>query len=296
MGRRNRLGTNVSAEITAFFHKPTCTFSYVVADPATRHAAVIDPVLDYDAAAGRTGTESAQIIVDFLHRSGCTLDWILETHAHADHVSAAQFIQRELGGRIAIGAGIREVQKTFKAFYNLGDEFKPDGRQFDQLFEDGETFKIGQLDARVMATPGHTGDSVTYVIGDGTFVGDTLFMPDCGTARCDFPGGDAGTLYDSIHKILSLPPETRLFMCHDYAPGGREYKHEATVAEQKRANIHVHDGVSREEFIRMRTARDKTLNVPALLLPAIQINIRAGRLPEPEASGVSYLRIPLNTL
>lgn len=286
----------MAAQITAFFHKPTSTFSYVVSDPATRHAAVIDPVLDYDNAAGRTATESAQIIVDFLHRGGCTLDWILETHAHADHVSAAQFMRRELGGRIAIGAGIREVQKTFKAFYNLGDEFKPDGRQFDQLFEDGETFKIGQLDARVMATPGHTGDSVTYVIDGAAFVGDTLFMPDCGTARCDFPGGDAGTLYDSIHKILSLPPETRLFMCHDYAPGGREYKHEATVAEQNRANIHVHDGVSREEFIRMRTVRDKTLNVPALLLPAIQINIRAGRLPEPEANGVSYLRIPLNTL
>ena len=286
----------MSAEITAFFHKPTCTFSYVVAEPTTRRAAVIDPVLDYDAASGRTGIASADAIISYLRTEKLTLDWILESHAHADHVSAAQFMRRELGGRIAIGAGIREVQKTFKAFYNLGDEFKPDGRQFDQLFEDGDVFKIGQLEARVMATPGHTGDSVTYVIGDGAFVGDTLFMPDCGTARCDFPGGDAGTLYDSIHKILSLPPETRLFMCHDYAPGGREYKHAATVAEQKRANIHVHDGVSREEFIRMRTARDKTLNVPALLLPAIQVNIRAGQLPEPEANGVSYLRIPLNTL
>ena len=286
----------MSAEITAFFHKPTSTFSYAVCDPATRHAAVIDPVLDYDAAAGRTGTETAQTIVDFLHRTGCTLDWILETHAHADHVSAAQFVKRELGAKIATGEGIRQVQNIFKTLYNLGDEFKPDGHQFDHLFKDGGTFEIGQLKARVMATPGHTSDCVTYVIGDAAFVGDTLFMPDSGTARCDFPGGDAGTLYDSIHKILSLPPATRLFMCHDYAPGGREYKHETTVAEQNRANIHVHDGVSREEFIRMRTVRDKTLNVPALLLPAIQINIRAGRLPEPEANGVSYLRIPLNTL
>lgn len=286
----------MSAEITAFFHKSSCTFSYVVSDPATRCAAVIDPVLDFDAAAGRTGIESAQTIVDFLHRSDCTLDWILETHAHADHVSAAQHIKNKLGGRIAIGEGIRQVQKTFKALYNLSDEFKPDGRQFDHLFRDDETFTIGGLTARVMTTPGHTSDCVSYVIADAAFVGDTLFMPDSGTARCDFPGGDAGMLYDSIRKILSLPPETRLFMCHDYAPGGREYQHETTVAEQKRSNIHVHDGVSREEFIKLRNARDQTLNVPALLLPAIQINIRAGRLPEPEANGVSYLKVPLNRL
>lgn len=286
----------MSAEITAFFHKPSSTFSYVVSDLATRHAAVIDPVLDYDAAAGRTAVESAQTLVDFLRRSGCTLDWILETHAHADHLSAAQFVKGELGGRICIGEGIRQVQQTFKAFYNLGDECKPDGRQFDHLFKDGEIFQIGTLEARVMATPGHTGDSVTYVIDGAVFVGDTLFMPDSGTARCDFPGCDAGTLYDSIRKILSLPPETRLFMCHDYAPGGREYKHETTVAEQKRANIHVHDGVSRAAFIKLRTERDKTLSVPALLLPAIQVNIRAGRLPAPEANGVSYLKVPLNRL
>lgn len=286
----------MSAEITAFFHKPSSTFSYVVSDLATRHAAVIDPVLDYDAAAGRTAVESAQTLVDFLRRSGRTLDWILETHAHADHLSAAQFVKGELGGRICIGEGIRQVQQTFKAFYNLGDECKPDGRQFDHLFKDGEIFQIGTLEARVMATPGHTGDSVTYVIDGAVFVGDTLFMPDSGTARCDFPGCDAGTLYDSIRKILSLPPETRLFMCHDYAPGGREYKHETTVAEQKRANIHVHDGVSRAAFIKLRTERDKTLSVPALLLPAIQVNIRAGRLPAPEANGVSYLKVPLNRL
>ncbi|MGH8403118.1 MAG: MBL fold metallo-hydrolase, partial [Gammaproteobacteria bacterium] len=218
-----------------------------------------------------------------------------ETHAHADHMSAAQFIKHELGGRIGIGAGIRQVQNTFKALYNLGGDFTPDGRQFDHLFEDSETFKIGKLSARVLAAPGHTSDCVAYVIDDAVFVGDTLFMPDCGTARCDFPGGDAGRLYDSIRKILSLPPATRLFVCHDYATGGREYKNETTVVEQKRANIHVHDGVSREEFIRLRTARDQTLSVPALLLPAIQVNIRAGRLPAPEGNGVSYLKIPLNT-
>ena len=281
-------------QITAFFHKPSCTFSYVVADPSTRHAAVIDPVLDYDAASGRTFTASAEAIISYLRTEKLTLDWILESHAHADHVSAAQFVKRELGAKIATGEGIRQVQNIFKTLYNLGNEFKPDGHQFDHLFKDSETFTIGKLEARVMATPGHTSDCVTYVIGDAAFVGDTLFMPDSGTARCDFPGGDAGMLYDSIHKILSLPPETRLFMCHDYATGGREYKNETTVAEQKRANIHAHDGVSREAYIKLRTERDRTLNAPALLLPAIQINIRAGQLPEPEANGVSYLRIPLN--
>ena len=282
-------------DITAFFHKPSCTFSYVVSDPDTRQATVIDPVLDYDAASGRTGTVSADAVLAYMRAQKLALDWILETHAHADHLSAAQHLKRELGGRIGIGEGIRRVQQTFKALYNLGADFIADGRQFDHLFKDAETFNIGKLQARVMAVPGHTGDSVAYVIGDAAFVGDTLFMPDSGTARCDFPGGDAGMLYDSIHSILSLPAETRLFMCHDYAPGGREYQHETTVAEQKRANIHVHDGVSREEFIQLRTARDRTLNVPALLLPAIQINIRAGRLPVPEANGVSYLKIPVIT-
>lgn len=281
-------------EIAAFFHKPSSTFSYVVSDAATRQAAVIDAVLDFDSASGRTGTVSAGAIIAHMHSHKLTLDWVLETHAHADHLSAAQYIKNELGGRISIGAGIRQVQKTFKAFYNLGDECKPDGSQFDHLFKDGETFKIGNLEARVIATPGHTSDSVAYAIGDAVFVGDTLFMPDSGTARCDFPGGDAGALYDSIQRIMLLPPETRLFMCHDYAPGGREYQHETRVAEQKRANIHVHDGVSREGFIQLRTARDQTLNVPALLLPAIQVNICAGRLPIPETNGVSYIKIPVN--
>lgn len=281
-------------DITAFFHKPSSTFSYVVSDPATRHAVVIDPVLDYDAASGRTGTKSADAIIAYVREGKLMLDWILETHAHADHVSAAQHVKRELGGRIGIGEGIGQVQETFKQLYNLGSDFVPDGSQFDHLFRDGETFRVGDVPVRVTGTPGHTSDSLTYVIGDAAFVGDTLFMPDSGSARCDFPGGDAGMLFDSIHKILSLPPKTRLFMCHDYAAGGREYQHETTVAEQRRANIHVHDGVSREEFITLRATRDKTLNVPALLLPAIQVNIRAGRLPEPEDNGMSYLKIPLN--
>jgi glyoxylase-like metal-dependent hydrolase (beta-lactamase superfamily II) len=283
-------------DITAFFHRPSCTFSYVVSDPDTRQAAVIDPVLDYDAASGHTGTVSADAVIAYMRAQKLTLDWILETHAHADHLSAAQHLKREVGGRVGIGEGIRRVQQTFKALYNLGADFIADGRQFDHLFKDAETFNIGKLQARVMAVPGHTSDSVAYVIGDAAFVGDTLFMPDSGTARCDFLGGDAGMLYDSIHSILSLPAETRLFMCHDYAPGGREYQHKTTVAEQKRANIHVHDGVSREAFVKLRSERDRTLNVPALLLPAIQVNIRAGRLPVPEANGVSYLRIPLNRL
>ena len=283
-------------DCTAFFHKPSGTFSYVVSDSVTLRAAVIDPVLDYDAASGRTGSASADAIMAFMRARKLTLDWILETHAHADHLSAAQHLKRELGGRVGIGEGIRQVQKTFGAFYNLGADFNADGRQFDHLFRDAETFSVGECRARVMAVPGHTSDCVAYVIGDAAFVGDTLFMPDSGTARCDFPGGDAGMLYDSIHRILSLPPETRLCVCHDYAPGGREYRYETSVAEQRRSNIHVHDGVSREAFIKLRSERDRTLSVPALLLPAIQVNIRAGNLPAPEANGVSYLRIPLNRL
>lgn len=284
----------MSATVTAFFHKGSSTFSYVVADPATRHAAVVDPVLDYDAAAARTGTASADAIIRHLRESGLTLDWILETHAHADHLSGAQHIKRELGGRIAIGEGIRQVQAGFSKLFNIEAAVPADGSQFDHLFHDGETFSIGSLEARVMATPGHTSDSVVYVIADMAFTGDTLFMPDSGTARCDFPGGNAGMLYDSIQRILALPPNTRLLLCHDYAAGGREYQNQTTVAEQKRSNIHVRDGISREDFIKLRTARDQTLTVPALLLPAVQINIRAGRLPEPEANGTIYLKLPLN--
>jgi glyoxylase-like metal-dependent hydrolase (beta-lactamase superfamily II) len=284
----------MSAEIKAFFHKPSSTYSYVLTDPATRRAAVIDPVLDYDAASGRTGTTSAQLILDHIKAGGLSIDWILETHAHADHLSAAQFLRREAGGQVAIGEGIREVQQRFKALYHLGDAFSADGRQFDHLFRDGETFHIGSLAARVLATPGHTSDGVVYVVGDAAFVGDTLFMPDSGTARCDFPGGDAGRLYDSILKILALPDGTHLYMCHDYAAGGREYRNETTVAEEKRDNIHLQVGASRQDYIKLRTGRDASLPVPALLLPAIQVNIRAGRLPEPEANGTAYLKIPLD--
>ena len=284
----------MSLEITSFFHAPTSTYSYVVADGASRRAAVIDPVLDYDAAAGRTGTASAQKIVEYLRSKGYVLDWILETHAHADHLTAAQFIKQELGGSIAIGEGIRTVQATFAAIYGLDEGFSVDGRQFDRLLKDGERFRIGGLEAEVMAVPGHTSDSVAYHIGDAVFTGDTLFMPDSGTARCDFPGGDAGQLYDSIRRILALPEATRLYMCHDYGAGGREHRNETTVGEERRANIHMKDGSSREAYVKLRRERDATLPVPALLLPSIQVNIRAGRLPEPSAQGVVYLRIPLN--
>ncbi|MGH8278692.1 MAG: MBL fold metallo-hydrolase [Gammaproteobacteria bacterium] len=283
-------------QVMSFLHGSSSTYSYVVSGPATRHAVVIDPVLDYDAAAARTGTDSADELVAYVRAEKLKVDWVLETHAHADHLSAAQHVKLNLGARTGIGAGILQVQKAFKAIYNLGDEFLADGSQFDHLFTDGETFILGDTTVRVLVTPGHTSDSVTYIVGDAAFVGDTLFMPDSGTARCDFPGGDAGVLYDSIQRILALPPATRLCMCHDYAPGGRRHKNETTVAEQKRANIHVHDGISREEFIHLRRVRDKALSVPELLLPAIQINMRAGRLPEPEGNGVSYLKIPLNTM
>jgi glyoxylase-like metal-dependent hydrolase (beta-lactamase superfamily II) len=279
-------------QIKSFFHHGSSTFSYLVSD--TAHAALIDPVLDYDAAAGHTDTASADAIIEQVRNQKLTLDWILETHAHADHLSAAQHVRHELGGRIAIGEGIRQVQQVFTKLFNIAAEVPADGSQFDHLFRDGDTFRIGSLEARVMAVPGHTSDSIAYVIGDAVFTGDTLFMPDSGTARCDFPGGDAGMLYDSIQRILALPADTRLFMCHDYAAGGRDYKNETTVAEQKRDNIHVRDAISREEFIKLRTTRDQSLKVPALLLPAVQVNIRAGRLPEPEANGTRYLKIPLN--
>jgi len=282
--------------VTPFFHRGSHTFTYVVADPATRRAAIIDPCLDFDMASGRTGVASATEVLNHVRREGLTVEWILETHAHADHLSAAAWLKPQLkGARIGIGAGITEVQKTFRPIFNLGEHFPVDGSQFDHLFADHECFAIGDLDAEVIAVPGHTRDSIAYRIGDAVFVGDSLFMPDSGTARCDFPGGDAATLYRSIHeRLFALPDETRVFVCHDYQPGGRELKYETTIGEQRRTNIHIREGISEAEFVAMRKARDATLAVPALILPSVQVNIRAGALPPPAANGVRYLVLPLD--
>ncbi|MCA8892191.1 MAG: MBL fold metallo-hydrolase [Hyphomonas sp.] len=283
--------------VTAFFDEPTFTVSYVVTDPETKVCAVVDSVLDFDPASGRTNTESADEIIDFIQKNDLKVEWILETHVHADHLSAAPYLQEQLGGKIAIGAEIRTVQDTFGKIFNEGTRFQRDGSQFDKLMVDGDTFRIGNIEAHALHTPGHTPACMTYVVGDAAFVGDTMFMPDYGTARADFPGGDARTLYRSIKKVLSLPPETRLFMCHDYkAPGRDEYKWETTVAEERAHNIHVHDGVTEDEFVAMREARDATLDMPRLILPSIQINMRAGQMPEPDDNGTSYLKIPLNAL
>jgi glyoxylase-like metal-dependent hydrolase (beta-lactamase superfamily II) len=283
--------------VTAFFDEPTFTVSYVVTDPETKVCAVVDSVLDFDPASGRTNTESADEIIEFIQKHDLKVEWILETHVHADHLSAAPYIQEKLGGKIAIGAEIRTVQDTFGKIFNEGTRFQRDGSQFDKLMVDDDTFRIGNIEAHTMHTPGHTPACMTYVVGDAAFVGDTMFMPDYGTARADFPGGDARTLYRSIKKVLSLPPETRLFMCHDYkAPGRDEYKWETTVAEERANNVHVHDGVTEDEFVAMREARDATLDMPRLILPSIQINMRAGQMPEPDDNGTSYLKIPLNAL
>jgi glyoxylase-like metal-dependent hydrolase (beta-lactamase superfamily II) len=283
--------------VTAFFDEPTFTVSYVVADPDTKACAVVDSVLDYDPASGRTNTGSADEIVAYIRDKGLTLEWILETHVHADHMSAAPYLKQTLGGKIAIGAEIRTVQTVFGKIFNEGTEFQRDGSQFDKLLVDGDTVRIGNMEALAMHTPGHTPACMTYVVGDAAFVGDTMFMPDYGTARADFPGGDARTLFRSIKKVLSLPPETRLFMCHDYkAPGRDEYRWETSVAEERARNIHVHDGISEDEFVAMREARDATLDMPRLILPSIQINMRAGQLPEPEDNGLRYIKIPLNAL
>lgn len=279
--------------IRAFFDEPTNTVSYLVSDPTTRKAAVIDPVLDFDLASGEADVRSAQAILEAARESGLTIEWVLETHAHADHLSAAPFFRARAGARVGIGERITDVQKIFRPAFQA-DDLAADGDDFDRLFADGETFSIGELEVEVMHVPGHTPADVAYRIGDAVFVGDTLFMPDYGTARADFPGGDARALYRSIRRLLSLPRETRLFMCHDYkAPGRDDYRWESTVGEQRDTSIHVHDGVSEDEFVAMRTARDATLAVPRLLLPSIQVNIRAGRFPPAEANGVSYLRIPI---
>jgi glyoxylase-like metal-dependent hydrolase (beta-lactamase superfamily II) len=282
--------------IRAFFDPDTWTVSYVVADPATGMAAVIDPVLDFDWKAGRTTTVSADAMLAHVRGNRLTVQWILETHAHADHLSSARYIQQRAGGRIAIGKNIREVQAVFKKLYNLERSFLPDGSQFDHLFEDGERFLIGSVEATALLVPGHTPADMAYLVDGAVFVGDTLFMPDVGTARCDFPGGDARTLYRSMRRILDLPPETRVFVCHDYPPAGREPQWETTIAQQRAHNIHVRDGVDEDAFVSLRQTRDATLPVPALILPSIQVNVRAGQLPPPDDNGVSYLRIPLNAL
>ncbi len=280
-------------EIQAFFDEATFTVTYLVWDPATRHAAVIDPVLDFDAKSGKASHKSARRVLDDARKRNLIVDWVLETHAHADHLSAAPYIKGASWGKTGIGSRIGEVQKTFAAFFNI-DGISGSGQEFDKLFADGERFGLGGIEIEAIHTPGHTPACVAYRVGDAVFVGDTLFMPDYGTARCDFPGGDARTLYRSMKRILSLPPETRLFMCHDYkAPGRDKFAWETTVAEQRAKNIHVHDGVSEEDFVAMRTKRDATLSTPALLLPSIQVNIRAGALPTPESNGTPYLKLPI---
>lgn len=280
----------------AFFDSQTGTVSYVIADNATRCAAIIDPVLDFDYKAGRTRTTHADQVLAHVRRHGLEVQWILETHAHADHLSGARYLQEQAGGRIAIGQRITEVQAAFKKLYHLDGSFVPDGAQFDHLFQDGEVFHIGGVAVQALLVPGHTPADMAYLVDGTVFVGDTLFMPDVGTARADFPGGDARTLYRSVQRILALPPATRVCVCHDYPPGGRAAAWETTVAEQRAANIHVRDGIGEDEFVAMRHARDATLEVPALILPSLQVNIRAGRLPPAEADGVSYLKIPLNAL
>jgi glyoxylase-like metal-dependent hydrolase (beta-lactamase superfamily II) len=282
--------------IRPFFDKKTGTVSYVISDNSARHAAIVDPVLDFDFKSGHTGTQSADAVLAYVQEQGLSVDWILETHAHADHLSGARYLQEKVGGRIAIGEHIKQVQATFKKLYNLERNFLPDGSQFDHLFKDGETFKIGAIEATALLVPGHTPADMAYVMDGAVFVGDTMFMPDVGSARADFPGGDAHILYHSMRRILDLPPQTRLFVCHDYPPEGREARWETTVAEQRACNIHVHDGIDEAGFVAMRTARDATLEVPTLILPSIQVNVRAGQLPPAESDGVSYLKIPLNVL
>ena len=286
----------MNPDVKAFFHKPTFTVSYVVSDPASRKAIIIDSVLDYENSSGRTATTAADEVIDFVTAKGLEVDWILETHVHADHLTAAPYLQGKVGGTIGIGGVVSTVQSTFKGVFNFSDDVAVDGSQFQHLFEDNEKIEVGGMTLEVLYTPGHTPACVTYKIGDAVFVGDTLFMPDYGTARCDFPGGDARTLYRSIRKILALPPETRLFMCHDYGPDNREFAWETTVAEQRARNVHIHDGISEEEFVKMRTERDATLSMPVLIIPSIQVNMLAGHFPKAEGNGVSYLKIPLDVL
>ncbi len=280
----------------AFYDPLTGTVTYVVWDTATRRAAVIDPLLDFEFKAGRTSTGSADAVLACLAEQQLQVDWILETHAHADHLSAARYLQGRVGGRIAIGENIRAVQAVFKKIYNLERSFLPDGSQFDHLFRDGETFRIGEVEATALLVPGHTPADMAYLVDGQVFVGDTLFMPDVGSARADFPGGDAHQLYRSMRRLLDLPPDTVMYVCHDYPPPNRPPRWETTVADQRARNIHVHDGIGETEFVAMRTARDAQLEVPALILPSLQVNVRAGQLPPAESDGISYLKIPLNVL
>jgi glyoxylase-like metal-dependent hydrolase (beta-lactamase superfamily II) len=282
--------------IEGFFDPATWTVSYIVSDHDSRRAAIVDPVLDFDFKSARTSTGSADRLLAYLRDNGLQVEWILETHAHADHLSAACYLRERCGGRVAIGEPIRKVQATFKQIFNLGPNFIPDGSQFDHLFRDGETFTIGRIEATAMLVPGHTPADMAYVVDGSVFVGDTLFMPDLGSARADFPGGDARELYRSIRRLLDLPPETTMYVCHDYPPGSRPVQWKTTVAEQRARNIHVRDGVSEEAFVAMRCARDASLEVPTLLWPSLQVNVRAGRMPPPDENGVSYLRLPLNAL
>ncbi len=281
--------------IRSFFDPETFTVTHVVSDPVTRRAAIIDSVLDYDPKSGRTSHASADRVIEHIRQEGLTLEWLLETHAHADHLSAAPYLKDKLGGKLAIGRHIRDVQVVFKKIFNTKD-MNTDGAEFDHLLDDGERFSIGEVEVRVMHTPGHTPACLTFVVNRDAFIGDTLFMPDYGSARCDFPGGDATTLYRSIRKILALAPDTRLHLCHDYPPVAREPAWVTTVSEQRQKNIHVHDGITEAEFVAMRCARDKTLAVPTLILPAVQVNVRAGRFPPAEDNGVCYLKIPINAI
>lgn len=280
--------------VTPFHDATTGTFTYLVSDPASHRAAVIDPVLDYDSRSGCTSTRSADAVLAALRDRGDTLEWILETHAHADHLSAAAYLRASAGGRIGIGEGIRDVQRTFVPLFDLAGECATDGSQFDHLFLDGETFDLGGLEVRVLALPGHTSDSIAYLVGDAAFIGDTLFMPDAGTARADFPGGDAGQLFDSIQRLYALPESTRLYVCHDHPSGAQTPRCESTVGAQFRDNVHLRHDTTREAYVALRTARDATLPLPALIIPALQVNIRAGALPPPHANGIAYLRTPLN--
>ena len=292
----DRVDLGVKPQVTAFFDPRTNTISYVVRDPGSKSCAIVDSVMDFDYAAGRISYESADKIIDFVRGEGLDVQWLIETHVHADHLSAAPYIQQKLGGKIGIGEKIVTVQNTFGKVFNEGTEFQRDGSQFDRLFADGDTYEIGGMKAFAIHTPGHTPACMTHVIGDAAFVGDTLFMPDGGSARADFPGGDARTLYRSIRRVLSLPGEMRLFMCHDYGPNNREIRWETTVADERAHNIHVRDGISEDEFVKMREARDATLDMPKLIIPSLQVNMRGGELPPADEEGKRFLKVPINGL